>query len=58
MTYEETCYRCEEPVEGSPLHKCPVCHKWFCEEHGYTMSGRSFCSSGCAQYFFFSEPDD
>jgi hypothetical protein len=52
------CFKCTETDASSELRKCPVCHKIVCEDHAYVMSGRPFCSPGCAQYFFFSDPDD
>jgi len=55
---ENKCYLCQTSDDRAALTRCSVCHKYFCEEHAYHMSGRAFCSSGCAQYFFFSEPDD
>ncbi len=56
--HEELCFQCDTPDESRAHYKCPVCHKRFCEDHAYVMSGRSFCSKGCSQYFFFSDPDD
>lgn len=58
MTDEARCHRCEEQDPSKALRRCPVCHKHFCEEHSYVMSGRPFCSTGCAEYFFFADPED
>jgi hypothetical protein len=58
VSSEDKCHECDEADEAATLTKCPVCHKIFCEEHAHHMSGRPFCSLGCAQYFFFAEPDD
>ena len=55
---EPRCLKCEEHDPEQVLRKCSVCHRFFCEEHAYVMSGRRFCSPGCADYFFFEEPDD
>ena len=52
------CHECGKPNEEETLRRCPICFKFFCEDHGHQMSGRSFCTPGCAEYFFFSEPDD
>jgi hypothetical protein len=54
------CYECKktDDAEDVRLQKCPICHKHFCEDHAYHRSGLRFCSSGCAEYFFFSDPDD
>ena len=55
---EARCAKCEDHDEAQLVRKCPVCHKLFCEDHAHHMSGRAFCSKGCAQFFFFTEPDD
>ena len=55
---EIKCNVCDKSETEITLHKCPICFKRFCEDHGHQMSGRVFCSKGCAEYFFFSEPDD
>ena len=54
---EECCHECKKTKEETGLFKCPTCFKRFCEEHTYRMSGRRFCTRGCAQTFFFAEPD-
>lgn len=51
------CWQCEKSIDDALLRKCPICFKHFCEEHGHLMSGRPFCSPGCAEYFFFSDDD-
>ena len=56
--FSHVCFECDKSVEDTQLERCPICFKHFCEDHRHTMSGRAFCSSGCAEYFFFSEPDD
>lgn len=53
-----TCTHCGAGESDRPLQRCPICFKWFCDEHGHDMSGRAFCSSHCAEYFFFADPDD
>jgi len=52
------CARCEKNLDDGRLYKCPICFKFVCDEHVHRMSGREFCSAGCAQYFFFGEEDD
>jgi hypothetical protein len=51
------CVHCGKNDTETSLQKCPICFKWYCEEHSYSMSGRSFCSQFCAEYFFFGEED-
>ena len=52
------CNECQKTEAEVKLQKCPICFKYFCDEHAYHRSGLWFCSKGCAEYFFFSEPDD
>jgi hypothetical protein len=52
------CHECKRPETDTRLSKCPICFRYYCDEHSYTMSGRSFCSQFCAEYFFFADPDD
>jgi hypothetical protein len=52
------CNVCHKSESDTRLHKCPICHKYFCEDHAHHRSGLWFCSSGCAEYFFFSDPDE
>jgi hypothetical protein len=54
---DQKCYECERTREEVRLSKCPICFKFYCDEHSFDMSGRTFCSNGCAEYFFFSEED-
>ena len=55
---QNACWQCEKSSDETLLTKCPVCFKHFCEEHCHNMAGRPFCSSGCAEYFFFAEADE
>lgn len=58
MTTTTSCFVCNKTDDETRLSKCPICFKYFCEEHACHRSGLRFCSKGCAEYFFFSEPDD
>ena len=54
-------HQCKECAAGEDdvyLHKCPICHKYICEEHKFTRSGRVFCSQFCAAFFFHEGDDD
>jgi len=53
-----SCFVCNKTDDETRLSKCPICFKYFCEDHACHRSGLRFCSKGCAEYFFFSEPDD
>jgi hypothetical protein len=55
---ENECHQCGKKGTEVRLYKCPICHKYFCDEHTYLWSGRPFCSSGCAEYFFFGDEED
>ena len=52
------CESCGASEEDRRVQKCPICYKKFCEECAHPMSGRSFCSRFCAEYFFFGGEDD
>ncbi len=52
------CTQCDRTADDTRLGKCPICFKRFCDDHQHQMSGRAFCSSQCAQYFFFADPDE
>jgi hypothetical protein len=54
----EQCKECAVGDDESYLYKCPICHKMVCEEHKFVRSGRVFCSSFCAAYFFYEGDDD
>ena len=53
---EVKCDECERTIDDTKLYKCPICFKHVCEEHTHRMSGREFCSYGCARFFFFDPP--
>jgi len=55
---ENECHKCKKSGIKTHLRKCPICFKYFCEDHAYHRSGVSFCSKGCSEYFFFADPDD
>ena len=52
------CHECGRSDTETRLRKCPICFKHFCDEHTHLWSGRPFCSSGCAEYFYFGEEDE
>jgi len=52
------CKVCKKTEDETALNKCPICFALYCDEHGYSMSGREFCSKHCANYFFFASEDD
>jgi len=52
------CSKCAKPDDKIHLSKCPSCHKMICDDCRYSISGRLFCSSQCAHFFFFEEGDD
>jgi hypothetical protein len=56
-TGETICHECRRADTETRLHKCPVCFKYFCDEHTHLWSGRPFCSRGCAEYFYFGDED-
>ena len=52
------CKECGESEDDVFLHKCPICHKYICEEHKFVRSGRVFCSQFCAAFFFHEGDED
>ena len=52
------CGQCEKSLDDARLYKCPICFKYVCDEHVHRVSGREFCSAGCAQYFFFGDDEE
>jgi hypothetical protein len=55
---DNRCCECQKTMDEARLHKCPVCFKYSCDEHAASLSGRMFCSKGCADYFFFADEGD
>ncbi len=46
------CSVCEISDEEKSLRKCAICFKYFCDDCGVDRSGRWFCTTNCADYFF------
>ncbi len=56
---EPVCHACDgPPAEGVAIHRCPYCHRYFCDEHAHLRSGRRFCRPYCADMFFFGDEED
>ena len=54
----DACLVCHKTEEEVRLSKCPICFKFYCNDHRFLMSGREFCGKFCAEYFFFSSEED
>jgi hypothetical protein len=54
--FKRECVTCNRDEDEVSLQKCAICFRFYCTDHGYTMSGREFCGQRCARYFFF--PDE
>lgn len=52
------CKLCEEEVLESLLHKCPMCHGWYCEKCEINVGGKKFCSKDCGMLFYWGDDDD
>jgi len=52
------CVNCKKNELEARLQKCPICFRWICEDCGKQDYGRIFCSSRCADQFFFAEDED
>jgi hypothetical protein len=57
MSEEIACSKCAGSMNKDALSRCPICYKLVCDDCRYQMSGRSFCSAPCAQYYFFEEEE-
>ena len=55
---ELSCEMCGTQDEDRRTQKCPICFKRFCEDCAHHVSGRSFCSRFCGEYFFFGGEED
>jgi hypothetical protein len=58
MLAEDICSKCKVQVDRGGLTKCPMCFKQVCDECRHQVSGRTFCSAPCAQFFFFEGEED
>ena len=52
------CEACGTSEEDRRTQKCPICFKRYCEDCSIHLSGRSFCSKSCGEYFFFGGDED
>lgn len=55
------CHACEREGRedrATRLIVCPVCHRKVCSEHAFSLSGKKFCTRGCAELFYFGDPDE
>ncbi len=55
---ENECVTCKKLESQAVLHKCPICFRYYCDEHFYQMGGRRFCTQQCAEYFFFDDSEE
>jgi endogenous inhibitor of DNA gyrase (YacG/DUF329 family) len=44
-------------MEAVTATKCPSCNRYVCENCRYSASGRHFCSSQCAHFYFFDDEE-
>lgn len=58
VTLPMDCVNCKKNELEARLQKCPICFRWICEDCGKQDYGRIFCSSRCADQFFFAEDED
>jgi hypothetical protein len=53
----EYCMICSSKGFWLHLYKCPMCHRYFCEECRYQYGGKDFCTKHCANEFFWGAED-
>jgi len=54
----EYCEKCHATGMWISLIKCPMCHKYVCDECKFSVQGKDFCSRFCANEFFWGETDE
>ena len=52
------CVNCQKDELEMQIYKCPICFKPTCDDCGRREYGRVFCSSRCADQFFFADDED
>ena len=53
----EYCEVCGVAGFHQHLGKCPMCHRYFCDECRYVYGGKEFCGRNCANEFFWGGED-
>ncbi len=54
----EYCEKCGANGYWLHLIKCPMCHKYVCDDCRYSVQGKDFCSRFCANEFFWGDEDE
>ena len=54
----EYCEMCRVTGKWLHLNKCPMCHKYFCDNCRYNFGGKDFCTAHCGNEFFWGEDDE
>jgi hypothetical protein len=54
----DQCAKCGEEGMELDIQACPICFKGVCRHCAVLVSGRTFCSQSCAEYFFHGDDDD
>ena len=55
--FKKECIACKRTEAEVLLYRCPICFRYYCDDHRYAMAGREFCGPHCARYFFFPDED-
>jgi len=58
MAEETECYKCAKKGDPVTYQRCPSCYKMVCQECRHNIRGRFFCSSHCAQFYFFESEEE
>jgi hypothetical protein len=58
MSEEIPCSKCAKGVEKTTIQRCPSCYRFVCDDCRHHHSGRYFCSSQCAQFYFFEDEEE
>jgi hypothetical protein len=53
----EFCELCGSKGFWMHLRKCPMCHRYVCDDCRFTTQGKDFCSRHCATEIFWGGED-
>lgn len=49
------CKVCDQVVHESLLHKCPMCHGFYCDDCAHNHGGKYFCGKDCGMLFYWGD---
>jgi hypothetical protein len=58
MADDTLCSICSVTRDAAQLQACRICREMFCGDCAFRSRGGTFCSSQCANTFFFGDEDE